>query len=155
VQTFTFYSPGDSGILRCSKTIVDMHRINEVLVFPDITQNEYLKSVLYREEAIERRPTRKNRLRFKLLDLFCCAGGAGVGYKNAGFDVVGVDIKPQPNYPLPFIQCDVLKLHPDFVALFDAVHASPTCQSYSDLAKRNRNADAWPRLIGSVRGDAG
>jgi DNA (cytosine-5)-methyltransferase 1 len=87
----------------------------------------------------------------RLLDLFCCAGGAGVGYSRAGFDVVGVDIKPQPNYPLPFIQTDVLLLDPEFIASFDAIHASPPCQSYSDLAKRNGNADAWPRLIEPVR----
>jgi DNA (cytosine-5)-methyltransferase 1 len=87
----------------------------------------------------------------RLLDLFCCAGGAGVGYSQVGFEVVGVDIKPQPNYPLPFIQADALTLDPEFVALFDAVHASPPCQSYSDLAKRNGNADEWPRLIEPVR----
>ena len=87
----------------------------------------------------------------RLLDLFCCAGGAGVGYSRAGFDVVGVDINPQPSYPLPFIQADALALDPRFIALFDAVHASPPCQSYSDLAKRNANADAWPRLIEPVR----
>ena len=86
-----------------------------------------------------------------LLDLFCCAGGAGVGYSRAGFQVVGVDIHRQPNYPLPFIQADVMKLDPKFIALFDAVHASPPCQAYSDLAKRNRNADDWPRLIEPVR----
>jgi DNA (cytosine-5)-methyltransferase 1 len=91
----------------------------------------------------ERRP--------RLLDLFCCAGGAGVGYSRAGFDVVGVDINPQPNYPLPFIQTDALKLDPKFLATFDAIHASPPCQSYSDLAKRNANADEWPRLIEPVR----
>jgi len=87
----------------------------------------------------------------RLLDLFCCAGGAGVGYANAGFDVIGIDVKPQPNYPLPFIQTDALTLSPKFVALFDAIHASPPCQSYSDLAKRNRNADEWPRLVEPVR----
>lgn len=87
----------------------------------------------------------------RLLDLFCCAGGAGTGYNQAGFDVVGVDINPQPRYPLPFIRTDALDLDPKFIATFDAIHASPPCQSYSDLAKRNRNADEWPRLIEPVR----
>jgi len=87
----------------------------------------------------------------RLLDLFCCAGGAGVGYARAGFEVVGVDNKRQPNYPLSFIQADALKLVPDFIATFDAIHASPPCQSYSDLAKRNGNAHEWPRLIEPVR----
>lgn len=87
----------------------------------------------------------------RLLDLFCCAGGAGVGYRQAGFEVVGVDIDPQPRYPLPFIQADALTMDLAFLASFDAIHASPPCQSYSDLAKRNGNADEWPRLIEPVR----
>jgi DNA (cytosine-5)-methyltransferase 1 len=89
--------------------------------------------------------------KLRLLDLFCCAGGAGVGYARAGFDVVGVDNKPQPNYPLRFIKADALKLDPKFIATFDAIHASPPCQSYSDLAKRNGNGHEWPRLIEPVR----
>lgn len=74
-----------------------------------------------------------------------------MGYHRAGFEVVGVDIEPQPNYPFEFIQHDALTLDPEFLASFDAIHASPPCQSYSDLAKRNGNADAWPRLIEPVR----
>lgn len=89
--------------------------------------------------------------KLRLLDLFCCAGGAGVGYGRAGFEVVGVDNKPQANYPFRFIQADALKLNPEFMASFDAIHASPPCQSYSDLAKRNGNGHEWPRLIVPVR----
>lgn len=87
----------------------------------------------------------------RLLDLFCCAGGAAVGYHRAGFEVVGVDINPQPRFPFEFVQHDALTLDPAFLATFDAVHASPPCQSYSDLAKRNKNAHKWPRLITPVR----
>lgn len=91
------------------------------------------------------------RNRPRLLDLFCCAGGAGVGYHRAGFEVVGVDINPQPRYPFKFIQADVMHLDLQILRSFDAIHASPPCQSYSDLAKRNGNGDKWPRLIEPVR----
>ena len=87
----------------------------------------------------------------RLLDLFCCAGGGAVGYARAGFEVVGVDINPQPRYPFQFIQGDALDLDRGFLESFDAVHASPPCQSYSDLAKRNGNAHMWPRLVEPVR----
>ena len=87
----------------------------------------------------------------RLLDLFCCAGGAGVGYARAGFEVVGVDIVDRPSYPFSFLKHDAMTLDAEFIASFDAIHASPPCQSYSDLAKRNGNGHEWPRLIEPVR----
>lgn len=90
-----------------------------------------------------------------LLDLFCGAGGAGMGYREAGFHIVGIDIADQPRYPGDFIQTDVMKIRrlDKFARLINAVaiHASPPCQHFSDLAKRNGNADEWPDLIDPVR----
>lgn len=74
-----------------------------------------------------------------------------MGYHRAGFEVVGVDIDEQSNYPFEFIQEDVLSLSRRFLRSFDVIHASPPCQSYSDLAKRNGNAHEWPRLVEPVR----
>ena len=64
----------------------------------------------------------------RLLDLFCGAGGSAVGYHRAGFDVVGVDIAPQKNYPYEFHQADAMTFP---LEGFDAIHASPPCQAFT------------------------
>lgn len=85
----------------------------------------------------------------RLLDLFCGAGGAGAGYARAGFEVVGVDLKPQPHYPFLFIQGDAL----EFVARnwkhFDAIHASPPCQRFT--AARTLQGRAHADLVAPTR----
>lgn len=89
-----------------------------------------------------------------IIDLYCGAGGAGEGYHRAGFDVIGVDINPQPRYPFRFLQADVL----DFLAQYTwvwssfkpvAFHASPPCQHWSDLQKQNKRT--YPELIEPTR----
>ncbi|MFD6354081.1 DNA cytosine methyltransferase [Nocardia tengchongensis] len=84
--------------------------------------------------------TRKPRL----LDLYCKAGGAGMGYHRAGFEVVGVDIEPQPRYPFEFHQADALEFLSDHGHEFDAIHASPPCHDHSTLASRaGTNGSGW------------
>lgn len=84
-----------------------------------------------------------------LLDLFCKAGGAGMGYHRAGFTVVGVDIEPQPNYPFEFVQADAIDYLIDEGNRFDAIHASPPCQAYSNAAKIMKRKH--PELIAATR----
>lgn len=87
----------------------------------------------------------------KLLDLFCGAGGAAMGYHRAGFEVVGVDIKPQPHYPFEFHQADALEYCREHGAEFDAIHASPPCQAYTMMQNIRNNAAAHPDLIEPTR----
>lgn len=95
-----------------------------------------------------------------LLDLFCGAGGASMGYHRAGFDVIGVDIEPQPNYPFEFIQHDAMELLSDLAdygpqyVLEDAcgpiaaMHTSPPCQAYM---RSGLMGNGHPDLLPSVR----
>jgi DNA (cytosine-5)-methyltransferase 1 len=87
----------------------------------------------------------------KLLDLFCCAGGAAMGYHRAGFDVVGVDHTPQPRYPFPFHRADALDYLAEHGHKFDAIHASPPCQRYSVVTRATGNRDDHPDLVAPVR----
>jgi DNA (cytosine-5)-methyltransferase 1 len=90
-----------------------------------------------------------------VLDLFCGVGGASAGYAQAGYDVVGVDLHPQPRYPFDFHQADALTYPLDG---FDLIHASPPCQRYSAMTKRWQREGDHPDLIAAVRerlGDSG
>jgi DNA (cytosine-5)-methyltransferase 1 len=98
-----------------------------------------------------------------LLDLFCGAGGAAMGYHRAGFRVVGVDLRPQPHYPFEFHQADALTFPLDG---FDVIHASPPCQGYSRarfiqgrehpqllrVLRRRLNASQQPWIMENVSG---
>ena len=84
----------------------------------------------------------------RLLDLFCGAGGAAMGYHRSGFDVVGVDINPQPHYPFEFHQADAMTYPLDG---FDAIHASPPCQHYANVTQWTGVQDDHPALIAPMR----
>jgi hypothetical protein len=84
----------------------------------------------------------------RLLDLFCGAGGAAVGYHRAGFDVVGVDINPQPHYPFEFHQGDAMTWPLDG---FDVIHASPPCPAYANVTRWRGNQGDHPDLLPGTR----
>ena len=89
-------------------------------------------------------------MRPRLLDAFCCQGGAAMGYHLAGFEVVGVDIKPQPRFPFEFHHADANEFITAHGHEYDAIHASPPCHFYSH-ATRAVNHASYPDLIASTR----
>jgi len=88
----------------------------------------------------------------RLLDLFCGAGGAAMGYHRAGFDVVGVDIEDQPHFPFEFVRCDAVRILSVLAedgepwpaaSWFDAVHVSPPCQDHMRGGSHPVHGTAW------------
>lgn len=90
-----------------------------------------------------------------LVDLFCCEGGASIGYHRAGFAVYGGDLfedYSQKRYPFPSFKGDWQD------ALFHwlgrlpvaAVHASPPCQRHS-AGTRAGDRSKYPDLIEPTR----
>ncbi|MFD7482548.1 DNA cytosine methyltransferase [Streptomyces mirabilis] len=94
---------------------------------------------------IRRVPGRRPRL----LDLFCCQGGAAKGYDDAGFDVTGVDKDPQPRYPFRFIQGNAITFVREHGAEFDFIHGSPPCQHDTECQRIQGNTH--PDLIAPTR----
>lgn len=94
----------------------------------------------------------------RLLDLFCGAGGAGHGYVQSGWEVVGVDISPQPHYPYKFVQADALDVlkwphhyHADWQH-FDAIHAAPPCQHFTAYGRSVKDIkDRYEDLLAPTR----
>src|ERR1700733_7841894 len=101
----------------------------------------------------------------RLLELCCGAGGTGTGFHRAGFDVIGVDLADQPNYPFPFFREDAVRVLDHLVRHWagkpeahtlgfriDAIAVAPPCQGYSGMtACRPGLAGEYPQLIGVVR----
>lgn len=84
-----------------------------------------------------------------ILDLFCGEGGSAMGYHRAGFNVIGVDKNPQPNYPFQFIEYDAFEFLADYeVEMFAAINASPPCQFHSTITgeeARKRHVNLIPK----------
>lgn len=87
----------------------------------------------------------------RVLDLFCCCGGAAKGLHDAGFEVVGVDITNNHEYPYEFVCQDVFTLGPRFFEHFDLIWASPPCQHYSYGMQKFDQYKQYPDLVGPTR----
>lgn len=87
----------------------------------------------------------------KALDLFCCAGGSGKGLGDSGFEVHGIDIEPQPEYPFKFTQEDAFELDPAWIAdNYDFVWASPKCQKFAWGSPKHKKEKLINQIPGTL-----
>ncbi|WP_052869376.1 DNA cytosine methyltransferase [Streptomyces niger] len=92
--------------------------------------------------------TTASRNGLRLLDLFCCAGGAAMGYHRAGFAVDGVDIADRPRYPFTFHRADALEhlarlIDTGEIERYALIHNSPPCQAGCTLTVGTNQSRGW------------
>jgi hypothetical protein len=88
----------------------------------------------------------------RMLDAYCCAGGATRGYQSAGFHVTGIDINPQPNYcGDEFVQGDAIEFIREHGHEFDFIASSPPCQEGCTLTAGTNKGRVYPQLIPATR----
>jgi len=63
-----------------------------------------------------------------------------MGYHRAGFEVTGVDIRPQKNYPFTFIEADATTFP---LEGYDAYHGSPPCNDHIRGGMRGNHGTGW------------
>jgi len=87
----------------------------------------------------------------KALDLYSGAGGAAAGIAKAGYEVTGIDIRPQPNYPFDFMQGDALCTSIEYLREFELIWASPPCQFATAYRRRPGHVKPSQNLIPKTR----
>ena len=74
----------------------------------------------------------------KVIDFFCGMGGASLGYKNSGNEVIlaidkwedALQTHSHNIKDTPVINCDINELNLDSLPEADIYHLSPPCQSF-------------------------
>jgi DNA (cytosine-5)-methyltransferase 1 len=91
--------------------------------------------------------------KFRVLDLYCKAGGSAKGFQRCNFYVVGIDIEDQPRYVGDkFYKTDAIEYLLEYGKEFDLINASPPCQKYTKSAKQwRKEGKEYPDLIEKTR----
>ncbi|MGA7861669.1 MAG: DNA cytosine methyltransferase [Thermoplasmata archaeon] len=82
------------------------------------------------------------------VDYCCGVGGWSDGFADAGFDVLGFDVKPQPKYRHEFVRADIRDLNGgDLPRVPRVVVGSAPCQPFTQYNQFTRDPEKGMELV--------